>query len=519
MKKICLLLLYVALSGQISAQTIKTYKGGMSESPVETIDFGYNLGLSLAPRIWSYQYYEDETGERVYHGKLTHSFQFAPNLFYTITGQYSHGKREGQWVWQVIGDNKKNYEKYVVNYHNGIREGDFSFQDNDGFYAYNMKGSFSNGQLFGTMTCTITGDLFGETFYYYEAHYSNGGYPDGTWKFDYNHNGIVENTEYHFLNNCLISWTTVDQSTGKRSFHKDERDWEKDDLYPYSIERKILIPESIAQKNTANNKGFRNGNTYYTFEEVNYDKDFDDPWIDFDDLDGFKKVHELYGRLRYNPKYLCIVWDEIRNKEVEDSIAEAERQQERQQEEQARLAELARQEEEKQRIYEAQQAHLRAVSQTQELADKIEIAYSTRKDAKKWKNVKGLFDIVSIHHDDYEDTPEDLSILNDYYIHVYRIFNSDIDNKSRTVFENLLEPDLEEAKDALGKPGGWRYYCEPDKIISNFVQRAKGLTLTDFDAIPDITAQEKLQYIKDSEKKAARAKKLSNFLNYMRSGH
>ena len=115
MKKICLLLLYVALSGQISAQTIKTYKGGMSESPVETIDFGYNLGLSLAPRIWSYQYYEDETGERVYHGKLTHSFQFAPNLFYTITGQYSHGKREGQWVWQVIGDNKKNYEKYIVN--------------------------------------------------------------------------------------------------------------------------------------------------------------------------------------------------------------------------------------------------------------------------------------------------------------------------------------------------------------------------------------------------------------------
>lgn len=504
MKKICLLLLYVVLSGQISAQTIKTYKGRMSEWPVEIemIDFGH---YSSDPGIWSYQYYEDETGERVYHGKLTYSFQCARNSFYTITGQYSHGKREGQWVWQVIGDNKKNYEKYVVNYHNGIREGDFSFQDNDGFYAYNMKGSFSNGQLFGTMTYTITRVLSEETFYYYEAHYSNGGYPDGTWKFDSYVNGIVKNTEYHFLNNCLISWTTVDQSTGKRSFHKNERDFG----------RKILIPESIAQKNTANNKGFRNGNTYYTFGEVIYDRDHYDPWIGFDNLDGFKKVHELYGRLSYNPKYLCIVRDEIRNKEVEDSIAEAERQQE----EQARLAELARQEEEKQRIYEAQQAHLRAVSQTQELADKIEIAYSTRKDAKKWKNVKGLFDIVSIHHDDYEDTPEDLSILNDYYIHVYRIFNSDIDNKSRTVFENLLEPDLEEAKDALGKPGGWRYYCEPDKIISNFVQRAKGLTLTDFDAIPDITAQEKLQYIKDSEKKAARAKKLSNFLNYMRSGH
>lgn len=284
MKKICLLLLYVALSGQISAQTIITYKGRMSEGPVETIDFGgaTAVALPLSQGIWSYQYYEDETGERVYHGKLTYSLQFARNSFYTITGQYSHGKREGQWVWQQIGDNKKIDGKYVVNYHNGIREGDFSFQGHDGFYACNMKGSFSNGQLFGTMTCTFTDVVFDEEFYYYEAHYSNGGYPDGTWKFDYNHNGIVENTEYHFLNNFLISWTTVDQSTGKRSFHKNESDWEKDGI-GYSIEREILIPESIAQKNTAKNKGFRNGNTYYTFEEVKYDRGIYDPWIYSDD--------------------------------------------------------------------------------------------------------------------------------------------------------------------------------------------------------------------------------------------
>lgn len=510
MKKICVLLLYVALCSQICAQTIKTYKGRMSENPVEIIEFGVNIHLSLAPEIWSYQYYEDENGERVYHGKLTYSFQFARNSFYTITGQYSHGKREGQWVWQAIGGNKEVYGKYVVNYHNGIREGSFSFQDKDGIYAYNMNGSFSNGQLIGAMSYTITDVTFKERCYYYEAHYSNGGYPDGTWKLDHIDNGIVENTEYHFLNNFLISWTTVDQSTGKRRSRKNESDWEKDVLDFYSIEMGVLIPENIAQKITANNKGFRNGNTYYTFEEAVYNRDPDrDSQIYFDDLDGFEKVHELYLRLGYNPKYLRFVRDEIRNKEVEDSIAEAERQQK----EQARLAEQARQEEEKRRIYEAHQAHLRAVSQTQELADKIEIAYSIRKDAKKWKNVKGLFDVISVHHNDYEGTPEKLSFLNDYYICVYRILNSENDDKTRKEFESLIAAGLAEVRDAQTKVGGWRMNCDPDKVISNFIQQAKGLTLIEFNAIPEITEQEKKQFKEDSKKKTERAMKIFNLLN------
>ena len=57
LRNIGILLLYVALSGQIDAQTLKTYKGRMSERPVERIDFGINLGMSLRPEIWSYQYY------------------------------------------------------------------------------------------------------------------------------------------------------------------------------------------------------------------------------------------------------------------------------------------------------------------------------------------------------------------------------------------------------------------------------------------------------------------------------
>ena len=128
LRNIGVLLLYVALSGQIDAQTLKTYKGRMSERPVERIDFGINLGMSLRPEIWSYQYYEDENGERVYHGKLTYSFQYAPNAFYTIAGQYSHGKKEGQWIYQAVGSNKKVSGKLMINYHNDLFDGNFSYQ-------------------------------------------------------------------------------------------------------------------------------------------------------------------------------------------------------------------------------------------------------------------------------------------------------------------------------------------------------------------------------------------------------
>lgn len=494
LRNIGILLLYVALSGQIDAQTLKTYKGRMSERPVERIDFGINLGMSLRPEIWSYQYYEDENGERVYHGKLTYSFQYAPNAFYTIAGQYSHGKKEGQWIYQAVGSNKKVSGKLMINYHNDLFDGNFSYQGFGTSFIgdYKMNGSFSNGHLIGTMTCSVTGLSEKK---YYEASYANGGYPEGNWK--YNKIGpIVENTEFRFLNNCLITQTVVDQSTGKTQTKKTQT---INDDY-----RGIFIPDSIARNISESNRGFRIGNTCYTFEDASA-FDFEYATID----EGFKEVHALYKALGYTPKYLKAVKDKARN----DSIAEVERQQKEQERLIAENAEMSRLEAEKKKIYEARQTHLLAVSQTKELADRIEIAYSIRKDAKKWINVKELFDIVSSHHADYEDTPENISFLNDYYKCVYRIFNSEIDNKTRRDFEALIASGLTEVRATIGKSGGWRLYCEPDKIIRNFVQQAEGLMLTDFDAIPEITEQEKMQFEKDSEKKVERAKKILNLLN------
>ena len=90
---------------QLHAQTLKTYSGP------------YGKGTA------TYQYYEDNNGERVYHG--TFSYKGLEGTI-KIAGTYKNGKRNGNWVATL-----ENHFYLVltmtgtiqVNYLNGNREG------------------------------------------------------------------------------------------------------------------------------------------------------------------------------------------------------------------------------------------------------------------------------------------------------------------------------------------------------------------------------------------------------------
>jgi len=65
----------------LQAQTIKTYSGP------------YENGKA------TYQYYEDNNGERIYNGPFTYK---SIDGTIRITGTYKNGKRNGSWLCTLI---------------------------------------------------------------------------------------------------------------------------------------------------------------------------------------------------------------------------------------------------------------------------------------------------------------------------------------------------------------------------------------------------------------------------------
>lgn len=464
-----------------SAQAIKTYKGRMSKSPVERVDFGLNLHMSLSPEIWSYQYYEDEEENRIYHGPLTYNFEYGKNAYYTIKGQYSHGKKNGQWEYKAVNGSNKLRGRLVANYKDDLLDGPFEYQDYaDVIYDIRkMTGTFSNGELQGELKCSMNGKYSSKSVV---AYFSNGGYPDGTWKID-DKSAIDKNTIIRFVNNFLVFQSVVDQSTGERKITK------ADDItiQDYDLSNKtVLIPEGIAKVLSLN------GKRTFKSKEGNYKLgNYDSPTglqMALGNETSFDEVFDMLEIMHYKPKILTIDVDRERNAADRDSLEEVRIQQEKQ----ARLAEETARE---QKRIEAQLAKGRIESQLKDLELKIDKTIALRKNAQKWGKLNATFRCVS------KDQPNDKNWVLQFYTCVYRILNSEIDKNSRESYEQKISSEATKARGAIYHAGGWMCYCDYKKLLNDCIELSKGLNLIDMNSIPEFSDEENAKYLKILQKR------------------
>lgn len=208
MKRTFLLLIALFLATSINAQKIKTYSGEISK-PEWLADL---VGEEYYKGKGSYSYYEDSDEKRIPHGSFTLTFTkdalFGSIFKEIITGNYSHGKRNGQWTMKSMDKNGKVFHQYKFQYKNGVLHGPFSYTDED----YTITGSFSEGILSSPYNCkysirgrihTIKGQLDEE------------GRPHGEWTI-ISRGGGFEPTDRTklFYHGCLLYTREKDLSTG-----------------------------------------------------------------------------------------------------------------------------------------------------------------------------------------------------------------------------------------------------------------------------------------------------------------
>lgn len=469
--------------GITSAQTIKTYNGKMSKEPIALVKFGF--ALYMTTDNWTYQYYENDNGDRVFHGNLTYKLLFGKNWIYTVTGKFSHGKKEGTWEYKAISDNKE-IAKFVVNYHNDLLEGNFEY-----FVAHgkneitSMNGMFQNGDLVGVVKYKNAGLRYS---YNYMLNYMEGGYPIGIWKFN-EKSDINYDHEMRFINGFLVSMKTTDQSTGERKESKADN-VELVDFIGYAGKYKVLVSESMAKMLSPNNRKFKGLKDYY---EVTDENGSSIEYAVFDVLgskgyDAIKKIHEIYTDIGYTPRYLAVSFDTERNREVRDSLEEVRILQDKQ----ARLAEEAARE---QKRIEAQQAKEQLEAQLKDLELKIDQTIALRKNAEKWENLIGVFRICA------KDKPNDKNWTLQFFTCVYRILNSDIDSNSRNQYEEKISTEAMKARSGANRAGGWFCYCDYKKLLNDCINLSADLNLVEMDSIPEFTEEEILKYNKILEKR------------------
>lgn len=453
----------------------------MSKAPLEQVNFGFALYKSSDN--WTYQYYEDEEGNRIYHGNLTYKLVFGKTWIYTITGKYSHGKKEGSWEYKAISDNKL-IARYAVNYNNDLPNGKFEYFVSHGAAEKSrMTGEFQQGELFGKVEYLETGPYH----YSFSLNYMKNGYPDGVWKFQ-NKGTIEKDYELRFLNGFLIYLSSVDQSTGERTVEKEDNiELEK---YKGKVgSHNITVPESMAKVLSPHKRKFKGLDAYY--EAVDCDAStfgFSIYYFNSELEKALDRINEIYKDINYQNKYLEVIYDKERNKIVKDSIENERKQQET----------LAKEREEQERIQKKQaeqEAEANLVAQLASLELKIDQTIALRKNAEKWENLIGVFRVCA------KDKPKDKNWTLQFFTCVYRILNSNIDNNSRNQYEEKISTEAMKARSGANRAGGWFCYCDYKKLLNDCINLSADMNLVEMDSIPEFTEDEILKYNKILERR------------------
>ena len=228
MKKQFTIIAAFVLALSTNAQDVKTYNGQMTKPEWIAELFHCEGGIN-----GSYSYYEDEEENRILHGAFKVSYNtmcIDGRSLIEISGNYSHGKRNGHWT--IKDKNRKTgkenpYYYYDFNYKDGTLDGKISFRDD----GHEMTGKFVNGTLSDTVLFR-TYSPFG-TSKSIKGSINDEGMPHGVWieKNEYKDAVPMETTRLYY-NGCLVYRREKDLSSGKIT-------------YTYQVSDKIKTPSDL----------------------------------------------------------------------------------------------------------------------------------------------------------------------------------------------------------------------------------------------------------------------------------
>lgn len=223
----------IMMANTVSAQALKTYEGAMKlPSELEYLRGIFSSCYSEYNCKGSYQYYDGDDGERVRHGDFN-SISMPPigTHNFGLTGQYNHGKMDGEWIAARINNKgemilpswgKDYMSMFLINYKEGTISGRYELIDgsNGGMYITHYTGNIENGIIQGNVsvrkiqnkvitditladTCTMTGEVGAD------------GMPIGVWTVT--DKGDIDKIQRRFFHKgVLVAIDEMDSSTGER---------------------------------------------------------------------------------------------------------------------------------------------------------------------------------------------------------------------------------------------------------------------------------------------------------------
>lgn len=221
MKKLVyfIFILTAILCQSISAQTIKTYKGGGLAIP----SFPFKITHYNPTLSGSYQYYENKDGDRVLHGKF-----IGDDLQCHIEGQYKHGKKDGKWVFI---DQSKTDVGYSLTYKDDELNGPYEFiymcyWGLDCTKTQYVYGTFKDGKRCGKIHIDIKREGWSNqerTIAKLDGYFDEQGLMHDRWTSEY----IDDNDVKHFItavfsHGIVSNMTELNDATGKKSVIHDD---------------------------------------------------------------------------------------------------------------------------------------------------------------------------------------------------------------------------------------------------------------------------------------------------------
>jgi len=409
MKKIFFIaIVFIVSTVAVFAQkTLKTYSGEMTK-PTDIlgklIKYGNKTGSG------TYVYYELPDGQRVKHGKFEFNYRY--NDYYTVSGTYIDGKKEGVWTFIERGSStKKIIDNASITYKDDKPNGSFTCNVYGFLDAINCTGTMKNGHYKGQITIKTPhseGTIKGN--------FNDDGWAHGEWIIE-RKKGVPIRQKREYFEGLLLKVINFDLSNGDMTVLYELPQSEIDEI-----------------KNT-----FNHTDTTFFVAGKQYKRAQETSGIDdvktylFPNTDGDKSIYNIFNGI-YSPKineFIPLV-NGFARKIIDEEWLQAKRQEELHRKEEEEYQRKLKLEEDNRKIEERRQADL------QEHQEKIQRLKDLRKIV--LSNDESITSLYS-----RESSPARL-LLGDF---INKIKKPDIFNAYKIVYENVDDNDEANLKEML----------------------------------------------------------------------
>lgn len=216
------LLAVACLCNGVNAQKIQTYNGEMKvPSDLKNICSPWSFDYSSKKVMGEYKYYENEDEDRIWHGKFRLSSDRIGYKDQVLTGNYTHGKKDGEFVIGEVENGKPTGIGLVVNYKNGVLNGEYFCVTIPSLFVEQDSGAFKNGMIVGKIIWKKSASAFTRAVAdtkvesIMEGVVGANGLPEGVWTITTTGEIPMVQKRY-FHNGRLICIEERDKSTGER---------------------------------------------------------------------------------------------------------------------------------------------------------------------------------------------------------------------------------------------------------------------------------------------------------------